>query len=106
MYFLTRTEEIILLAIWKLQDAAYGMSVREQVAKDTGKKWRSGAVYAPLGRLLKNGYVCQIKGEPTPERGGRHKIYYRLTNEGKKALIEIREVNASIWLGVPKLEID
>ncbi|MCP4724668.1 MAG: PadR family transcriptional regulator [bacterium] len=106
MYYLSRIEEIILLAIWKLQDEAYGMSIREQVAVDTGKKWRSGAVYAPLGRLLQNGYVNQVKGEPTPERGGRHKIYYQLTDEGKKALIEIRKVSASIWLGAPKLELD
>jgi len=106
MQFLSRIEEIVLIAIWKLQDEAYGLSIREQVGKDTGVKWLSGAIYAPLGRLLKNGYVEAEKGEPSPRRGGRHRIYYRLTKLGKKKLISIKQVNKSLWEGVPELKTD
>jgi DNA-binding PadR family transcriptional regulator len=106
MKFLSRIEEIILLAIWKLQDNAYGMSIREQVAKDTNVNWLTGAIYAPLGRLLKNGYISSTKGEATAERGGRHKIYYRLTLKGKKKLLAIQEVNNAIWSEVPKLTLE
>ena len=106
MKLLSRIEEIILLAIWRLGEEAYGMTIREEVIKATGKKWLLGAIYGPLGRLYKNGYVSTIKGDPTPERGGRSKVYYRLTREGITALREIQQVNSVIWDGIEKLEID
>lgn len=104
MKLLSRIEEIILLSIWRLQDDAYGMTIREAVIKATGKHWLLGAIYGPLGRLYKNGYVTTVKGEPSPERGGRAKVYYQLTKHGKAALMEIRKVNAAIWKDIPSLE--
>lgn len=100
MKLLSRIEEIILLAIWRLCDEAYGMAIREEVIKATGKKWLLGAIYGPLGRLQKNGYVTTIKGEPTPERGGRAKVYYRVTKKGKDALLELYRVQKTIWEGI------
>ena len=104
MKLLSRIEEIILLSIWRLGDAAYGMTIREEVIKATGKKWLLGAIYGPLGRLHKNGYVLTSKGGPTPERGGRSKVYYRLSPEGINALREIQQVNSLIWNGIEDLE--
>ena len=104
MKLLSRIEEIILLSIWRLQDDAYGMTIRREVIKAAGKKWLLGAIYGPLGRLYKNGYVTTVKGEPSPERGGRAKVYYRLTKEGKAALLEIQKVNSIIWENIPSLE--
>lgn len=106
MRFLSRIEEIILLAIWKLGDNAYGMSIREQVARDTGAKWVSGMIYGSLGRLLKSGFVESRKGEATPERGGRHKIYYTLTREGKVKLAAVQKMNVSLWDDVPEIVAD
>lgn len=104
MKLLSRSEEIILLCIWRLQKDAYGMAIRKQVAKMTGITWSFGAIYAPLNRLLKKELVRSIEGEPTPERGGRRKIFYELTDDGKKALIEVQKVNEAIWVGIPSLE--
>jgi len=106
MKLLSRIEEIILLSIWRLGEEAYGMTIREEVIKATGKKWLLGAIYGPLGRLYKNGYVSTLKGDPTPERGGRSKVYYRLTRKGLEALREIQQVNAMIWDGIEELKID
>jgi DNA-binding PadR family transcriptional regulator len=106
MKLLSRIEEIILLSIWRLGDEAYGMAIREEVIKATGKKWLLGAIYGPLGRLHKNGYVLTYKGDPTPERGGRSKVYYRLSREGIKALREIQHINAVIWEGIEELELE
>ncbi len=100
MKLLSRIEEIILLAIYRLNEEAYGMAIREEVIKATGKKWLLGAIYGPLGRLQKNGYVTTVKGEPTPERGGRAKVYYRVTKKGKNALVEIYRVQKLIWEGI------
>ena len=104
MKLLSRIEEVILLSIWRLGDRAYGMAIREEVIKATGHKWLLGAIYGPLGRLHKNGYVLTLKGESTPERGGRSKVYYRLSREGIKALREIQQVNSVIWNGIEKIE--
>jgi PadR family transcriptional regulator PadR len=100
MKLLSRIEEIILLSIWRLDDEAYGIAIREEVVKATGKRWLLGAIYGPLGRLHKNKYVTSVKGEPTPERGGRAKVYYRLTKKGKDALAESYRVNTLIWEGI------
>ena len=104
MPILSRIEEILLLAIWKLQDNAYGISIRKQIEKDTGDSWLSEAIYAPLGRLKKNGYVTTVKGKNSTEKGGRPRIYYRLTKTGKKRLIEVQEVNRALWYGIPELK--
>ena len=103
MKLLSRIEEIILLSIWRLQENAYGMTIREEVIKATGKKWLLGAIYGPLGRLYKNGYVTNQKGDPIPERGGRAKVFYMLTPKGRAALLEIQRVNSVIWNDIPSL---
>ena len=106
MKYLSRSEEIILLSIWKLQDYAYGMSIREQVKSVTRVSWSFGAIYAPLNRLLKKGYVSAIKGEPTPERGGRSKVFYTLTDKGKNGLSAVKQLNEAIWIDILPLGID
>ncbi len=105
MKLLSRIEELILLSIWKLGDQAYGMAIREEIIGITGMNWLLGAVYGPLSRLLKKNFVATTMGEPTPERGGRAKAYFRLTPEGKKELARIQEVNAVLWRNVPKIKI-
>lgn len=104
MDMLSRIEEILLLAIWKLKDNAYGISIREQVERDTGAKWMSGAIYAPLNRLKKNGYVCTSQAKGSAEKAGRPRVYYQLTKLGKKKLAAIQHVTQSVWTGVPDLK--
>ncbi len=106
MLLLSRTEEILLLAIWRLQDRAYGIPIREEVSAATGHQWSVGAVYAPLHRLEKKGYVTSRHGPATPERGGRRKVMYKLTPHGKRALLKIRQVHDALWVGIPALQLD
>lgn len=103
MKFLSRIEEILLLAIWKLKDNAYGISIREQVEKDTNMKWLSGAIYAPLNRIKKNGFVKTRQAEGSAEFGGRPRIYYMLTSLGRERLESIQTLNMSMWSDVPNL---
>jgi len=95
--YLSRPEEIILLAVMKLNDNAYGVSIRKMVQELTGKYWSIGAVYVPLERLEQKGYVKSFSSEPLPERGGRRKRLFRITLEGIKELEKIRRVNQVIW---------
>ncbi len=104
MNFLSRIEEILLLSIYKLKDNAFGISIREQVEKDTGIEWLSGAIYAPLSRLKKNGYVNAVEAEGSTGQGGRPRIYYNLSPRGMEKLAAIQQVNISVWDGVPNLK--
>ncbi len=104
MKLLSRKEELILLAVWTLQDNAYGVTIREYITKSTGVKWVFGAIYSPLGRLVNNGYIESYKSDPVHERGGRSKIMYRLTSKGIEALQAIQEVNNAMWMNIPSLK--
>ena len=106
MKLLTRAEEFVLLSIWILQNEAYSLQIQNKLHEITGKKWSLGTIYAPLERLEQRKYVESYLSESTPERGGRHKRIYQLTNEGKKALVEIKEMSMSMWSHIPDLSFE
>jgi PadR family transcriptional regulator, regulatory protein PadR len=83
-------EQIILLALARLDGGAHGMIVRREIEKRTGRNISIGAVYATLERLEAKGYVSSFTGEPTAERGGRAKRLFRVEAAGNRAL-EISE---------------
>jgi DNA-binding PadR family transcriptional regulator len=100
MSLLSRTEEIILLNIWRLKDNAYGVSIADNLTETTGKKWRIGAMYVPLERLERKGYLTSYLGNSTNKRGGRSKRLYKLTKTGIDALIETRNMEEQIWTDI------
>ena len=103
---LTLSELIFMLAIWRLEENAYGVTIRKQIAQVTGKTYTYGALYSALDQLYKKGYVIKRAGPPTPERGGRSKIFYRLSSEGINALKAARQLQRAIWKGVPEFSLD
>ena len=105
MHVLSRSEEIVLLAILSLKDNAYGVSIWKHVLETTGYEWSMGALYAPLHRLIKKGYVHSTKGNPIAKRGGRSKVFYSVNPEGKKALIQIKNISKQIWKNISEAEI-
>lgn len=106
MKLLSRSEEILLLAIWKLRGNAYGVTIRELVSEMTGQDWTLGAIYVPLDKLTNKEYVRKYDSQPTAERGGRSKCMYELTDEGKSALKEIREIQKALWEGISDIAFD
>lgn len=100
MKLLTRPEEFVMLAIWKLQDNAYSLPIRKQVSESTGYTWSLSSIYTPLNRLTKKHLLTSYLTEPLRERGGRPKRVYQLTKAGKKALLHIRTVEQTMWTGV------
>lgn len=93
-------EQLVLLAILRLGDGAYGMAVRAELEARTGREVSYGAVYTTLDRLEKKGWVSHRLGESTPERGGRARKFFRLEREGRVALREARQVLEVMWEGV------
>lgn len=100
---LTRMEELLLLVVWRLQADAYGLAVRRRMSKLLGKKVSVGAVYVPLERLAKKGLLETWESEPTQERGGRRKRFYKLTPKGLAALNTVRQLHEQAWDGLPDL---
>jgi DNA-binding PadR family transcriptional regulator len=84
-------EHLILLAVLRLNDDAYGMRVRREIAERTGRDVTIGAVYATLERLESKGLVSATVGEATPERGGRPKRSFQVTGAGMDAVNRTRQ---------------
>ncbi len=99
MKHLTRQEEHILLSVFRLKDTAYLVTIREHLMKYTDKKWTVGAVYVPLDRLYRTGYLSTSIGEATAIRGRNQIKYYQLTKKGSEALASIKKVQDVMWLG-------
>jgi len=106
MKLLSRPEELILLAIWQLQENAYCVPIRSKLSEITGEKWSLGSIYMPLDRLVKKGLLDSYLSEATPERGGRHKRIYKLTKDGKKSLLKVRQVEIAMWQNIPNLSLE
>lgn len=100
---ITRTEELILLTVWRLKENAYSVKIREHLKEITGHFWSFGAVYMPLDRMVKRGLLQSQLSEPTRERGGRSKRKYRLTPYGFKALEDIKRIQDTAWKGLPQI---
>lgn len=79
-------EQLVLLALMRLGDEAYGVSIGDELAARTGRDVSLGAVYKSLERLERKGLVRHRVGAPTPERGGRRKKHYTLLPAGRRAL--------------------
>jgi DNA-binding PadR family transcriptional regulator len=84
--YLGEFEHIVLLALLRLEDRAYGVTVRQEIEFRAQREVSIGAVYATLDRLEGKGYVTSHRGDPTPERGGRSKRFFRVTADGVEAV--------------------
>jgi DNA-binding PadR family transcriptional regulator len=92
---------MLLTAISHLEDNAYGVTIMAKIREISPKKIVFGTLYNSLDKLVKKGYVIATTGEPSPERGGRRKIYYTLTKKGKIALEKTREFHKTLWEWIP-----
>ena len=93
-------EQVVMLAILRLGDEAYAVSVREEILACTGRDVSRGSIYITLDRLETKGYLKSAFGDPTPERGGRAKRYYTLRPRAVEALRESRRALVSLWKGL------
>ena len=84
--YLGEFEHIVVLALLRLGERAYGVPVRQEIELRTKREVSIGAIYATLDRLETKGYVKSHRGDPTPERGGRSKRFFRVTPKGTAAV--------------------
>jgi len=102
--YLTDFELMILLSVLRLGDDAYGVPIAREIETTGRRTVVLAAVYAALDRLETNGLVSSSIGDPTPERGGRAKRFFRVTPAGLRAVRQTQRALTSLWTGIPALE--
>lgn len=98
--FLGEFEQVVLLAVARLDGDGYGVTVRREIERRTGREVTVGSVYTTLARLEEKGLVASVEGEPTPRRGGRARKHFRIRPEGVRALEAARGMMDRMWDGV------
>jgi DNA-binding PadR family transcriptional regulator len=89
--FLGPFEHLLLLALARLGDDAYTASIRTFLEETTGRDVSPGAIYTALSRLERRGLVSSRFGDPTPERGGKRKKFFRLEPHGAAAVRDAQQ---------------
>jgi PadR family transcriptional regulator PadR len=102
--FLGGFELLVLLALIRLGDEAYGVPISEAIEESSGKEVAIGSVYITLERLETKGLVTSRLGEPTAERGGRAKTYFKVTAKGLREVRNAQRTLVNLWAGVPQLK--
>ena len=97
---LTKLEELVMLAIWRLQDSAYGVQIKNKVKEIGGKEYFYNTLYTTFDQLTRKGYLTKHFGEPTAVRGGKRKVYFKITKKGRGALENAFQQHRRIWAGI------
>jgi PadR family transcriptional regulator PadR len=102
--YLGEFELMVLLALMRLGDDAYGVPISREIEQRSGREVALGSVYAALERLEEKGLVESRLGDPTAERGGRAKRYFRTTESGLRNVRQTQRALISLWKGLPDLK--
>jgi PadR family transcriptional regulator PadR len=102
--FLTDFELMVMLAVLRVRDDAYGVPIAREIEQTAGRPVTHAAVYLALERLRQHGLVTSQLGDPTPERGGRAKKLFSITPTGLRAIRRTQRAFMALWNGIPELK--
>ena len=94
-------EEIVLLVTASLNEEAYGVTITQEIEKQTGRPLGFNTVHTTLQRLEEKGFITSKMGGATTERGGRRKRYFNLTALGIRMIRETKELRERLWKVLP-----
>ena len=97
-------ELVVLLAVLRVGEDAYGVPVAQEIEERTGRTVAVAMVYAALQRLESRGLVSSVLGDPTASRGGRAKRFFHVTRKGIKEAREAQRAFIAMWHGIPQLK--
>jgi len=93
-------EQTVLLAILRLRDNAYGVTIRREIMECTRREPAPGALYTTLDRMEGKGLVRSRIGDPSPQRGGRAKRYFSVTRKGRAAIVNAQRLYRRLLEGL------
>ncbi|MBD2699971.1 PadR family transcriptional regulator [Spirosoma sp. BT702] len=99
--FLGELEEVVLLTVAALQEAAYCALITQTIDQQMARSISFPTVHTTLQRLEEKGFVSSLMGGATTERGGRQKRLFTVTAAGQRALIECRQMRSQLWDQIP-----
>jgi PadR family transcriptional regulator, regulatory protein PadR len=102
--YLGSFELMVLLTVMHLGEDAYGVPISEELEAETGHEIAVASVYAALQRLEDKGLVNSRFGDPTPERGGRAKKFFKVTGKGLREARNTHRALTRLWRNIPQLE--
>jgi PadR family transcriptional regulator len=105
-YKLGEFEEVVMLTVGILYENAYGISIKSEIETRLKRKVSVGALQSALKRLEDKGYLSSNDADPTPERAGRPKRYFKITATGKKAMQYTKETRNALWEAIPDVALD
>lgn len=94
-------ELLVLLAVLRHEDEAYGVPIAHEIEETTGKRVSLASVYNTLERLEAKGLVRSTVGQPTAARGGRAKRYFAVTTAGLSEVRAAKKALTTLWRGIP-----
>jgi PadR family transcriptional regulator, regulatory protein PadR len=94
-------ELLVLLALIRHGEEAYGVPIAREIEGSTGKPVILASVYNTLERLEEKGLVGSTVGQPTAERGGRAKRYFTITAAGMREVRAAKKALTVLWRGIP-----
>jgi DNA-binding PadR family transcriptional regulator len=100
---LGQSELLVLLAVLRLGEEAYGVPISREIAAQIGREMAIAGIYSTLERLQRRGLIRSEQGEPTAVRGGRAKTYFRVTAEGVKQVRASQRTLQRLWADLPEL---
>ena len=98
-------EELVVLTLCVLYPNAYGVAIKDEIKKRTGRNTSLSGVHIVLSRLEKKGFLTSEFGDATRERGGKPKKFFTITKVGSKALVESREIRSELWKEIPEIAL-
>lgn len=105
-YQLGEFEEIVLLTVGVLYDEAYGVAIKDEIEERLKRKVSVGALQSALRRMEKKRFLDSRAGDPTEQRGGKPKRFFRITSFGKSALEYSKDVRTDLWNAIPDVALD
>ena len=99
-------EELVLLVVANLFDNAYGIAVKQEIEEKCNRSITISTVHNVLQRLQEKDYLESRYSDPTPERGGKRKLLFRVTPAGQNALEVSRSMRESLWQTIPKIAFE
>lgn len=93
-------EYLVLLAVLRLGDGAYGMTVRRELDEIAGREAGIGSVYQTLDRLERKGYLTSRSSDPDPDRGGKPRRFFAISGLGRRVVLEVRRSTSRMWEGI------
>jgi DNA-binding PadR family transcriptional regulator len=97
MKSLTVVEETVMLAVYRLKEEAYSVTIHQKILDMTGKDMIIGTLFNVLKQLFRKGYIDKKKGKAVHEKGGKSIMFYSISEEGFKALDQTRKMHNKIW---------